>query len=145
MRMLSYKKGSRGDGSLLQNQFTSYLVTSVHRRRKDILIAQMRHQKRETYVDDECFYNLPAPDVQLEDLLSDAPDSYRDVYFENKALEHAVWELTERDRYVLFSRIMAERSFEDLGAELGLGYKGIAAVYARAIKKLKRQMEEAVQ
>ena len=43
MRMLSYKKGSRGDGSLLQNQFTSYLVTSVHRRRKDILIAQMRH------------------------------------------------------------------------------------------------------
>ena len=96
-------------------------------------------------MDDECFYNLPAPDVQLEDSLSDAPASYRDVYFENKALEHAVWELTERDRYVLFSRIMAERSFEDLGAELGLSYKGIAAVYARAIKKLKRQMEETVQ
>ena len=54
-----------------------------------------------------------------------------------------MWNLTERDRYVLFARALAERSFEELAAELGLSYKGIAAVYSRAIQKLKKEMEDA--
>ena len=67
----------------------------------------------------------------------------KNMYFENEKLERALRKLTERDRYVLFARAMAERSFEDLAAELGLSYKGIAAVYARAIKKLKKELEDA--
>lgn len=139
-----FKKGSRGDGSLLQNQFTSYLVTAVRRRKNEIIKSQMRRNGREMYVDIQEYLNdLKAPEVPMEDLISDEPTSFQDMYFENEKLERALRKLTERDRYVLFARAMAERSFEDLAAELGLSYKGIAAVYARAIKKLKKELEDA--
>ncbi|MBQ5642612.1 MAG: sigma-70 family RNA polymerase sigma factor [Bacteroidaceae bacterium] len=139
-----FKKGSRGDGSLLQNQFTSYLVTAVRRRKNEIIKSQIRRNGREMYVDiQEYLYDLKAPEVPMEDLISDEPTSFQDMYFENEKLERALRKLTERDRYVLFARAMAERSFEDLAAELGLSYKGIAAVYARAIKKLKKELEDA--
>lgn len=138
-----FKKGSRGGGSYLQNRFTAYLVTSVRRRKNELMKARLTHQKHEVYVDlEEYFYALSAPDLPLEDLVSENPASFKDVYFENEKLERALWKLTERDRYVLFSRAMAERSFEDLAAELGISYKGIAAVYSRAIKKLKKELEK---
>ena len=138
------RKGSGGDGSLLQNQFTAYLVRAVRRRKKEILRAQMNQQERELYVDlEEYFYALSAPEAPLEELVHDEPTSFDDMYFENKKLERALWQLSERDRYVLFARALAERSFEELAAELGLSYKGIAAVYSRAIQKLKKEMEDA--
>lgn len=139
-----FKKGSRGDGSLLQNQFTAYLVTSLRRRKKDIIQARIRHDQREVYVDlEEVFYALRSTDAPLDELVCDEPTSFDDMYFENEKLERALWKLTERDRYVLFARALAERSFEELAAELGLSYKGIAAVYSRAIQKLKKEMEDA--
>lgn len=36
-----------------------------------------------------------------------------------------------------------EKSFEELAAELGLGYKGAAVIYYRAIQKIKNRMKEA--
>ena len=86
-----FKKGSRGDGSLLQNQFTAYLVTSVRRRKNEIMKARLKHQEREVYVDlEEYFYALSAPEPPLEDLVSDEAASFDDMYFENKVLERAV-------------------------------------------------------
>lgn len=139
-----FKKGSKGDGSLLQSSFTAYLVVAVRRRKKEIIQARIRHDEREVYVDlEECFFTMSGTDASLEDLICDNPTSFDDMYFENKELERALWTLTERDRYVLFAKAMADRSFEELAAELGISYKGITAAYARAIRKLKKEMEDA--
>ena len=139
-----FKKGSRGDGSLLQSSFTASLVVAVRRRKKEIIQARIRHDEREVYVDlEEYFFTMSSTDAPLEDLVCDNPTSFDDMYFENEKLERALWKLTERDRYVLFAKAMAERSFEELAAELGISYKGITSAYARAIKKLKKEMEDA--
>ena len=54
-----FKKGSRGDGSLLQSSFTAYLVVAVRRRKKEIIQARIRHDEREVYVDlEEYFFGV---------------------------------------------------------------------------------------
>lgn len=60
--------------------------------------------------------------------------------FENAALGRALTQLKERDRYIFFARVLDERAFDDLAMELGMGYKGVAAAYYRAIEKIKREM-----
>lgn len=39
-------------------------------------------------------------------------------------------------------RVLDEKGFDVLAVELGLGYKGVAAVYYRAVEKMKRKMME---
>lgn len=64
------------------------------------------------------------------------------LQLENDSLLYALKEINERERHVFLSRILDEKSFEVLAAELGLSYKGVAAIYYRAIAKIKKKMEE---
>lgn len=73
-----------------------------------------------------------------EKALADIPLYMR---LQNEKLLFALSQLTERERYVYFSRTLDERDFEELGAELGLSYKGVAAIYYRAIQKIKKKMK----
>lgn len=41
-----------------------------------------------------------------------------------------------------FARVLDERSFESLAEEMGLGYKGVTAIYYRTIQKIKKKMKE---
>lgn len=59
---------------------------------------------------------------------------------ENQRLLHALLDLTERERYIFLAHVLDERSFSELSAELGLGYKGVAAVYYRTVQKIQRKM-----
>ena len=138
-----FKKDSQGD-SLLQSRFTNYLVVAVRRRKKDIIQSRIRRAEKESYVDlEEYFFALSSAEAPLEELIHGEPSSIEDMYFKNERLERALWTLTERDRYVLFAKVLAERSFEELATEFGISYKGITAVYARAIRKLKKEMGDA--
>ena len=46
-------------------------------------------------------------------------------------------EIKEKERYVILARILDEKGFNEIADELGMGYKGVAAIYYRAIRKLK--------
>ena len=85
----------------------------------------------------EKIYYPESFDLEAE-ALKDLPFSMK---MENEALLMAFLSLNERERYVLLKRIVDEVSIEDLAEGLGLGYKGAAAVYYRAIKKIKRKMK----
>ena len=56
---------------------------------------------------------------------------------ENAALDEALNRISERDRYIFFSRVLHGRSFHELALELDLGYQGVAAAYHRVCKKVK--------
>ena len=45
--------------------------------------------------------------------------------------------IKEKERYVVLARILDEKGFDEIADELGIGYKGVAAIYYRAIRKLK--------
>ena len=55
-------------------------------------------------------------------------------------LTQALGQISDRERYIFFARALERRSFQDLALELGLGYKGVAAIYYRALQKLKKEL-----
>lgn len=59
---------------------------------------------------------------------------------EDSALMQALEQLTARERYILFGRVLGERSYEELSGPLGLRYNGIAAAYRRVIQKLRKEL-----
>ena len=60
---------------------------------------------------------------------------------ESGALLYALKQIDERERYVFLARVLDKRPFDVIGVQLGLSYKGAAAVYYRAIRKLKKSIE----
>lgn len=116
----------------LQNRFTVYLVKAVYRRKKDYIHMKNRQRQFESYMED-CSFKLGLN----SNLYEGVP---LPMQLENSILIFALRQLGERERYVLFAHVLDEKSFEELGNELGLSYKGVAAVYYRAIKKIKDKM-----
>lgn len=126
------RNSGRGEVEKLQNRFTAYLVTAVHRRKKDHIYMKSRQRQFEYYLED-CPVKLGIE----QDILDEIPLLMK---LENANLLFALERLNEKERYVFLARVLDEKSFEDLGNELGLSYKGVAAVYYRAIHKIKDHM-----
>lgn len=130
------KNNGKSESEILQNLFTAYLTTAVRRCRNDYIQQAVRIQQVESVTDDiqyipeqgaeeDMFRGLPLP-MQLED----------------SAILHALKGINERERYVFLARVLDERSFESLAEEMGLGYKGVATIYYRAVGKIKKKIKE---
>lgn len=70
------------------------------------------------------------------DQLPDDSDFVFDLC-ETDALTCALKKLNERERYVVLSRVLEEKSFEEIADKLGMKYKGVAAIYYRTIAQLR--------
>lgn len=123
----------KGETNIVQNRFTKYLVVSVHRKKSAVLQGRKMICDREAFTDD--WDALPG--IAVEEDYTQQISSPLD--FENAALSLALAQLKERDRYILFARVLDEKEFCDLAIELGMGYKGVAAAYYRAIEKIKKK------
>ena len=132
--MVWHRNEGRDSDDVLHNKFTSYLLSAVKRRRTLYINTILRDRKvterMEGTVTDETF------DFDAEYFL-DAP-----VYMkiQNEKLYQALFELSERERYVFFNRVLEEKSMDELAAELGLSYKGVAAVYYRTVQRIRNKM-----
>lgn len=93
------------------------------------LHAKQRRQAREVPTDPDDLSTEEAPGI------SDPTDLL--CCIENAALEEVLNRISERDRYIFFSRALHGRSFHELALELDLGYQGVAAAYHRVCKKVK--------
>lgn len=119
----------------LQNRFTAYLVTAVHRKRaaymnQRIKLIQMEYAaERDNWNYQEGVYH---------DMFEELPLL---MHLENDRLFYALKYLNERELYIFLERVLNEVSFEELAAELGLSYKGVAAIYYRTVQKIKKQMK----
>lgn len=128
------KNDGTGEANILQNQFTAYLLTALHRQKVDYLRRRTRLIQHEFSVD----FHEERPEFQTgSEIEIHLPIQ---MQLENRALGIALEQLKERDRYIFFARVLDERTFEELAEELGMGYKGVAAAYYRVIQKIKKEM-----
>ena len=132
--MVWHRNEGQNEDDVLQNKFTAYLLSAVKRRRALYIETAMRDVKineaiEGTVADDAFEYDM--------DYYMDAP-----VYMkiQNEKLYQALFELSERERYVFFNRVLEEKSMDELAVELGLSYKGVAAVYYRTIQRIRNKM-----
>ena len=125
----------REQDEVLQNKFTAYLLSAVQRRKAQYIDSLMKSQQNTTLIE-ETAMNITF-DLEQE-ALQGIPLYMR---IQNEKLFWSLSNLTERERYVFFNRALDERSLDELAAELGLSYKGVAAIYYRAIQKIKKKMK----
>ena len=52
-------------------------------------------------------------------------------------LYSALSAIREKERRVFLARVLDEKGFDEIARELGLSYKGAAAIYYRTIAKLR--------
>ena len=106
-------------------------------------VALCHHKKK--YQDKN--HTLEVSEVSLEGTYKTVPaiavsatNSLLPVDLENEGLIHAISCLSEREQYVLMARVLRENSFKDIAEALHMSYKGAAAIYYRAVNKVKRNM-----
>ena len=125
--MLHRNKGSN-EHEILQNQFTSFLSFAVRNARIDYLRARIKRLQRELTT--EQYEILMVQDgVDIESIM------------ESEVLIQAIKEIRDKERYVFLTRMLEEKPFRAIAKELGMGEKGVAAIYYRTVKKLRDILE----
>ncbi|HWQ75176.1 MAG TPA: sigma-70 family RNA polymerase sigma factor [Syntrophomonas sp.] len=120
-----------GESSVLQNQFTTYLVTAVHRRKIQYLQVKSRRLKNEIPLD---------PQEERKEFRSDLDITSQLPLLdqlESNELRQALEQLKGRDFFILTKKVLDERSFQEIADETGIAYKTIASIYYRLIKRLR--------
>ena len=131
----------------LQIRFTGYLIQAVRRTQRDYLRAQIGRAHVWDYLRALCKYGeneiltevFCAVSQTLEQEVMERLPLWENI--ESGALLYALKQLDERERYVFLAHVLDKRPFDVIGVQLGLSYKGAAAVYYRSIRKLKKSIE----
>ena len=113
----------------LQIRFTGYLIQAVRRTQRDYLRALCKYGENEILTEVFCAVSQTLEQLPLWENI------------ESGALLYALKQLDERERYVFLAHVLDKRPFDVIGVQLGLSYKGAAAVYYRSIRKLKKSIE----
>ena len=132
--------GQRNDNTnevfTLQNRFTAYLLTALKRKKRDYIKKQTRLCDHELLTD---FQSEEYNDSPVHLLKSTDQFSYRIEY---DTLMQALSQLTDKERYILFERILNDCGYEELAHRLELNYGSVATAYHRIIKKLRKALWE---
>ncbi len=119
----------RNNGSteqeILQNRFTAYMTTCIHRERIAYLEAKT-HRDRHVYEMEEEHLQLIPDDTDI------AID-----YGSSEWITGVLDLLTEKERYILVGRVFAGKGFDEIAEELGMKYNATAMTYYRTIAKLR--------
>ena len=131
------KNDGQNEADKLQNRFTAYISVAIQRRRNAYIMQSVRQQRLETLTENPV--SVGEYDI-LDDILGELPLL---MQLENDRLLYSLKELDERERQIFLARVLDDKSFEELAGVIGLSYKGVAAIYYRALRKIRNRMKEA--
>ncbi len=120
----------------IQNRFTAYLATAVGRKRA-VYIEKLNRLKEFINFD---FSNVEDKSFDLEEEGMKGLPLHLQLRLQNEELFLAIAELSEREQYIFFQRVLGERSLEEMAAELEMSYDAVAVAYHRIIRKLRKRM-----
>ncbi len=129
------KNCGKTEEDVLQNRFTAYITSAVQRRRRDYMIQLAKSQEMMVLIEEI----QPDMTVQVEeDALGNLPFLMR---LQNDRLLLALQALGERELYVLLNYALGDKDLTVLAHELQMTYKGVAAIYYRALKKVRKHIK----
>lgn len=109
---------------ILQNQFTAYVKRAIHNKRLRYL---SRMQK---CANAECSLTV------LEPYVFDPRDNIQEVV-ELEAVRQALGDIQEKERQIILSRVVEEKSVGQIAEEMGISYRALTSLYYRGMKKLR--------
>ncbi len=122
------KNKGKTTNEVLQNQFTAYLKKAVHNRRLRYIANEHRRQSKEI------------PQMELEAFLADETDFMQELA-DYETIQHALRSIKEKERRIILARIVEEKGFDEIAAELNMSYKAVTSLYYRVLKRLKIYMD----
>lgn len=126
---------SQNENNALQNHFTGYLLVALRRKKRDYMNKRNHLEKRELLTD---FQVNPLPDETAWDMADRTPPFAQVGDLE---LMRAISHLTERERYILFERVLNECEYAKLAEHLNARRGSISTAYHRIIKKLRKELQ----
>lgn len=111
-----YKKQRQpAENNVIQNRFTAYLLTAIHRKKATYLGACSKRREMELPTDpDDIVSVLDA----MVNSAGDAPSPF--PLFENDALEEALQKLSQRDRYIFLCACTLPAGLWESGVRVGI-------------------------
>lgn len=128
---MNWQRKKDNKDKILHDTFTAYLTTAIHRHRLLYIDQQTKVQKANNCLDHLLQSTFLDAVVMKEDTLPIM------LQLESEKLYNALMNLSERERYIFLAFVLEEKNYSQLAEELNLGYKGVAAIYYRTLKKLK--------
>lgn len=132
--MVWHRNEGQNEDDIIQNRFTAYLLCAVKRERALYIDQAVREMQAREAMNDAIIIN----DFDLEQEAFQGAPVY--MKLQNEKLYSALFELSEREQYVFFNRVLNEKSYNELAAELGLSNKGVAAIYYRTVARIRKMM-----
>ena len=129
---MTYKVNKEIDDSI-QNKFTAYLLRALNRRRIDYL----KDESRKAHIDRMLYQKLSSNFALDMDRIISVPVH---MQLKNDLLIDSLLQLSDREKYIFLQHTLCEVTFDKLAQELGLSYKGVAAIYYRTMKKVQKYM-----
>lgn len=123
-------------------QFNKYVKIALIRKRREYIAKIANIKEHETLQDPETItqYKWDRLDNgDFEELFQEEADILA-VDIENKRLQQALNCLNQREYYAVITYTLKRRTLIQLAEDLGMKYKSAAAVYYRAMDKLRREM-----
>ncbi len=113
---------------ILQNQFSAYLKKAVHNRRIRFLTDKSRREENEL------------SQMNLESYIADDTDFMQELA-DYEAIQQALRSIKEKERRLVIARIVENKSFHEIAAELNMSYKATTSLYYRVMKRMKNFMD----
>lgn len=129
-----WKQNNGQEDDELRFRFSRYLIQAIKRTGRDYLnrLYQYRYRETPTELIETAWYSFEQEEARHLHLWDE---------IESCVLLHALKSLGERERYVVLSRVLDDCPFDVLAVRLGLTYKGVAAIYYRAVQKLRKSIK----
>lgn len=134
----------------VQNRFSAYLVAAITNKRIRYMEKRKRLQGLESIQIELLEKNYLDFDMQYHDYIGDQTSFvFRDwerfeellVLLESETLLKAIDRLKNRDRRILFARVLGELTFVELGEKFGMKPKQAEMAYYYVIRKLRKELE----
>ena len=130
--MTSYKD-QHGEEYAIQYRFTAYLKASIAHQKAKYLSKLYNRQNQELSYEEH---------AELFDKMQRREDKYFSDESGNDQLKYALDRLKERERMIVFRRVLANESFIKIATDMGIAHVTVKAIYRRALEKIRKEMSE---
>lgn len=137
---MHFRNEGKSESSITQNQFTAYLLSALHRKKRDILNHKYRMLNNEVLVDFQ-EYQVDSRDEELLQFgFDNSVDEIIESGLEDEKLEKAIHSLSRLEKKIFLGRIIEELEFQEIAEQTGLTHSAVTARYYRILKKIRQDL-----
>ena len=137
---MHFRNEGKSESSITQNQFTAYLLSALHRKKRDILNRKYRMLNNEVLVDFQ-EYQVDSRDEELLQFgFDNSVDEIIESGLEDEKLEKAIHSLSRLEKKIFLGRIIEELEFQEIAEQTGLTHSAVTARYYRILKKIRQDL-----